>query len=133
MLAKNGKIEIDGLSVESTNDHGVLAFSSISDKPLADSDNILLTAIGDAINSGYEYERVGETDMMVKNMGEAPVLAEVIEADICLKNCYPGARVMAIDPQGFFIGRIPSTYEDGCLKFHIGSQYESMYYLIIKD
>ena len=133
MLSKNGKIEIDGLSIESTNDHGVLAFSSISDKPLAESDNILLTAIGDAVNTGYEYERVGETDMRVKSMGQAPVLAEVIEADICLKNCFGGARVMAIDPQGFFIGRIPSTYEDGCLKFHIGAQYESMYYLIIKD
>ncbi len=133
LLAKNGKIELDGLSVESLNEHGVIAVSTLTDKALCDSDNILLTAIGDAINTGLEYEFVDDNDMKINDMGEPPVLAEVIEADICLKNCYSGARVMAIDPQGFYIGRVPSKYEDGCLKFHIGDQYESIYYLIIKD
>ena len=133
LLKKNGKIELDGLSVESNNEHGVIALSTLTQNPLCESDNILLTAIGDAINTGLEYEFVNENDMKINKMGEPPVLAEVIEADICLKNCYPGARVMAVDPQGFFIGRVPSTYEDGCLKFHIGEQYESIYYLIIKD
>ena len=132
-LNKNGKIEIDGLTVESTNEHGVIALSTLSEAPLCESDNILLTAIGDAKNTNFEYEYVDDTDMRVLNMGEAPVLAEVIEADICLKTCYAGARVMAVDPQGFYVGRVPSRYEDGYLKFHIGEQYESMYYLIVKD
>ena len=93
----------------------------------------MLTAIGDAINTGLEYEFVDDKDMKINSMGEPPVLAEVVEADISLKTCYPGARVMAVDPQGFFVGRVPSEYKDGYLNFHIGDRYESIYYLIIKD
>ena len=133
LLAKNGKIELDGLSVKSSNEHAVVAISTLTDKPICDSDNILLTAIGDAINTGLEYEFVDDKDMKINSMGEPPVLAEVVEADISLKTCYPGARVMAVDPQGFFVGRVPSEYKDGYLNFHIGDQYESIYYLIIKD
>ena len=123
----------DGLTVKSSNEHGVIALSSLSDQPLSRSDNILLTAIGDAINTGMKYERVGESDMRVTDMGTSPVLAEVIEAEICLENCYAGARVMAIDPEGFYIGEISTTHENGCLRFKIGERYPSIYYLIVRD
>ena len=71
--------------------------------------------------------------MRILDMGKPPVLAEVIEAEITLENCYSGARVMAIDPEGFYIGEVPSTYENGCLKFTIGDKYPSIYYLIVRD
>lgn len=132
-LEKNGEICMDGLTVKSNNEHGVIALSSLSDDPLAKADNILLTAIGDAINTGMKYERVGESDMRVTDMGTSPVLAEVIDAEISLENCYAGSRVMAIDPEGFYIGEIPTTYEDGFLRFKIGEKYPSIYYLIVRD
>ena len=39
-------------------------------------------------------------------------------------------RVMAINPQGFITGYIPSEYKDGIFRFEIGKEYQSMYYLI---
>ena len=38
--------------------------------------------------------------------------------------------VMAINPQGFITGYIPSEYKDGVFSFEIGKEYQSMYYLI---
>ena len=130
---KNGEIKIDGLTVKSDNEHGVIAISTLSNEPIAKSDNILITAIGDAINTDMKYERVGESEMRVADMGKPPVLAEVIEAEITLENCYKGSRVMAIDPEGFYVGEIKTEYENGCLKFKIGDKYSSIYYLVVRD
>ena len=80
-----------------------------------------------------KYERVGENEMRVADMGKPPVLAEVIEAEITLENCYEGSRVMAIDPEGFYVGEIKTEYENGCLKFKIGDKYPSIYYLLVRD
>ena len=71
--------------------------------------------------------------MRVADMGKPPVLAEVIEAEITLENCYKGSRVMAIDPEGFYVGEIKTEYENGCLKFKIGDKYPSIYYLLVRD
>jgi hypothetical protein len=39
-------------------------------------------------------------------------------------------RIMAINPHGFVIGYLPSTYADGLFKFIIGKEFQSLYYLI---
>jgi len=39
-------------------------------------------------------------------------------------------RVLAINPQGFITGEIPSASRDGYFRFEIGKEYSSIYYLI---
>ena len=36
----------------------------------------------------------------------------------------------SVNAEGFYAGAIPSVYENGTLKFHLGKEFASMYYLI---
>ena len=42
-------------------------------------------------------------------------------------------RVWSVNSDGYYIGRIPTTYEDGWLKFHVGPNFAGMYYLIMEE
>ena len=55
---------------------------------------------------------------------------EVIDAEIAIKTPYKNMRVWSVDPEGYYTGLMPTTYEDGVLKFTIGKEFESMYYLV---
>ena len=55
---------------------------------------------------------------------------EVIETEIELKTSVDNLRVWAVNPEGFYVGAIPTTYENGILKFKLGESSCSMYYLI---
>ena len=57
-------------------------------------------------------------------------MIEVIEAEIRIKTECKNLKVWSVDNEGFFKGTIPSEYKDGVLKFSIGKEFESMYYLI---
>jgi hypothetical protein len=62
--------------------------------------------------------------------GHGPIQVEIIEAAIAIETDKRNLRVMAINPQGFIIGYIPSEYKDGIFRFEIGKTFQSMYYLI---
>ena len=62
--------------------------------------------------------------------GRAPILIDVIEAEIKLKTDKENMLIWSVDSDGYLTGIIPSEYKDGCLQFTIGNEFESMYYLI---
>ena len=63
-------------------------------------------------------------------LGKPPVEIEVIEADIELQTSHATLRVIGINAEGMQTGEIPSQYENGRLRFTIGQQFCSMYYLL---
>ena len=105
----------------------VIAISSLTDRPLRESGNMLLTTVGRADNTDCKYN---EDHTVQLDAGHGLVLIEVIEARIELTTTVPNLRVWSVNTEGFFTGIIPSTYEDGVLSFTVGEEYESMYYLI---
>jgi len=123
--AKNGKCMLNGLAVDCKSDFAVIAISFLTDDALDKTDNILLSAIGRAENTDAEFDG----DRMLA-YGHAPIMAELIEADIELKTDRPNMVVWAVNAEGFYIGRIPTTYEDGILRFSIGNTHKSIYYMI---
>ena len=128
--ATNVGVQINGLGVTCQTDFGVIAMSSLNNDAIEDSDNILLSAIGRARNT----DAVFDGDKML-DVGKPPIMAEVIEADIHLKTKY-GARmkVWGVNAEGFYAGKLPTTYEDGVLSFHIGdANNPACYYLIVKE
>jgi len=126
-LGKNGKIQLNGLSVEATSDFGVIALSSLSDKPISQSDNLLLTTVGRVRNLGDEYDgdRFGK-------WGQQPAQAEVIHATLQLKTAHRNLNVYSITPEGYQQGIVPSKYdpETGTLTVELGNRWRSIYYLI---
>jgi len=124
-LAKNGKVEVNGMSVDCATDFATISVSSLSKDTIENANNIMLTAVGRAQNTGAEF--VGER--MVK-WGTDPIQVEVIKATISIKTNRPNMKVWSVTPEGMYHGQIPTTYENGVLTFTIGEHWRSMYYLI---
>jgi len=129
-VRKPVEIHANGMTIDSYTDFGVIALSSLTNDPIEKSDNMLLSAIGRARNTGAQFDG----DKMI-DVGHAPILAEVINADIKLKtDIGDKLRVWGVNAEGFYAGRVPTTYEDGILSFEIGDELNpACYYLIVKE
>ena len=123
-------INLNGMTVDSYTDFGVIAVSSLTNDPIEKSENILMSAIGRARNTGAQFDG----DKML-DVGHAPIMAEVINANIRLKTEHgEKLRVWGVNAEGFYAGRVPTTYEDGYLCFEIGDELNpACYYLIVKE
>ena len=126
-LGNNDKIELSGVNIKSDTDFAVIALSSLSDKPITKTDNILLTTVGRAKNTNAKFD--GEKML---EYGEPPVLIESIEAEVEIETPYNDMVVWAISAEGYYIGNPPSEYKDGKLKITLGKESMSMYYLIFR-
>jgi len=141
-MYSNGTIELNGMRVTCKNAFAVLALSSLNnDLDLEHTDSMLLTTVGDVNNTGYkasvapEYrQQYGKTNlpplMQTEDLGHAPIICEVIEAEIAIKTQRKNMVVWAVNAEGFFVGNVPVTYEDGYMKFTVGPKYPSVYYFI---
>jgi hypothetical protein len=69
------------------------------------------------------------------DLGRAPIVAEVIDADIKIR-VKGGERlkVWGINAEGFYAGKMATTYEDGILSFSVGNKDNpACYYLIVRE
>ena len=91
---------------------------------------MLLSAIGRAKNTDSLFD--GEKML---DAGRQPILAEVIEADIAIKTeIGDKLKVWGVNAEGFYAGKLPTTYQDGVLSFRIGDEMNpACYYLIVKE
>ena len=120
--------EVDGLKVVGQTDFGVVALSSLTDEPIVSSDNMLLTTIGRAMNSGQVYD--GEKMI---DFGKAPIMSEVIRAKISIRTDRDDLQVWGVNPEGYYVGRLATTYEDGFMTFTVGEKLPASYYLIVAE
>ncbi|MBE6981344.1 MAG: hypothetical protein E7437_03360 [Ruminococcaceae bacterium] len=123
-------IDLDGMRVDSRTDFAVVALSSLTDAPIEESDNLLLSAIGRARNTGAQFDG----DKML-DVGHAPIMAEVVEAEVQIRTKLGDSlKVWGVNAEGFYCGKLPTTYENGILSFYIGDQANpACYYLIVKE
>ncbi len=127
-LKKNGEVELKGMKVSCKTDFAVIALSSLTDDPIGHSDNILLTTVGRAKNTEAKFKKEKMLDY-----GKAPILIENIETEIEIDTVHPDLTVWAISAEGYYIGTVPTTYENGKMKIRLGEVSQSMYYLIVKS
>lgn len=122
-----GEVRMNGVRIALKTPFGVVAISSLSDAPIESSDNLLITAVGRADNTGCRYN----ADHTVQfDPGHGPIQVEVIDAQVAIRTANRAMRVQAINPDGFPIGPLATEYADGELRFALGSGYPSMYYLV---
>ena len=139
-LRKNGKLELNGLSVHCTNEFAAIALSSLNNShAIGSSDSMLLTAVGRAENTGMrvdladpkEQPKDGEKPYCTLTcLGQAPVVCEIIEARVAIRTERRDLMVWAIGAEGTFIGNIPAVFENGWMTFTLGEKFPSIYYLI---
>lgn len=123
-------ININGMAVDCRTDFAVVALSSLSDAPIRTSDNMLLTTIGRARNTDAVFD--GEK---LLDVGRPPIMAEVIQAQIAIETeLGDKLAVWGVNAEGFYAGRIATTYENGVLSFAVGGEENpACYYLIVKE
>ena len=119
---------VKGLKVACNTDFAVIAMSSLNDKPICESDNILLTTVGRACNTDQQFD--GEKFI---SYGKLPIKMEVIDADIEIETSVPDLVVWSINSEGSYAGCIRGRYEDGKFKFHVGQHFPCQYYLIMQE
>lgn len=126
-LGAAGAIVLRGFTVRAHTDFGVIALSSLTEAPVAESDNLLLTAVGRADNAGAEYN----ADHTIQfNRGHGPIQAEVIEAELEISTRVSGLKIFAVNTAGALIGQVPLVVKDGAIAFALGGPFPSIYYLI---
>ena len=121
-------IDLTDMTVDCHTDFAVVALSSLTDDPINQSPHMLLTTIGRARNTGAQFD--GEKML---DIGHAPILSEVIEADIAIRTNQEHLWVWAVNAEGYYAGRLDTTYEDGWLKFHVGDHFPACHYLIVAE
>jgi len=126
-VGNEGDINLNNMKVNAVTDFATIAISSLTDEPIKNSTNMLLTAVGRAENTDIRYN---EDHTQVLDVGKGPIRVEIIEAAIEIKTDKKNLRVMSINPQGMITGYMPSEYKDGTFRFEIGEEFQSMYYLI---
>lgn len=124
-LGKNSPIELDGVTIKAKTDFSVIALSSLTDKQISETPNILLTTVGRAVNTDAKF--AGE---LMLDFGKPPILIEVIEVEMQIRTKCKLLSVWAVSAEGLYIGKVPSSYEDDMLCFTLGKTFPSMYYLI---
>ncbi len=120
--------EVSGLKVESFTDFAVVALSSLTDKPIRESDNMLLSCIGRARNTDAQFD--GEKMI---DYGHAPVLAEATHATITIETERTDLRVWGVNAEGYYVGAVPAVFRDGKMTFTVGETFPCLYYLINAD
>ncbi|MBQ3866423.1 MAG: hypothetical protein II776_05925 [Clostridia bacterium] len=121
----NPRAELDGFTVRAKVDFGVVALSSLTDEPIEKTDNMLLSTIGRASNT--DPIRNGDETI---DPGRPPIISEVIEAEIEIRTDRDDLIVHAVNPEGYYVGIIPASFENGVMKFTVGQEFCASYYLI---
>ncbi len=122
--------EMTDMSITPYSDFGVIICSSLTDDPISSSNNMLLTAIGRARNTNMQFDGEKYVDI-----GEPPILAEVIEADVKIKTSIGDKlTVWGVNAEGCYAGKCKTEYADGILTVHIGdAENPACYYLIVAE
>ena len=128
-LGAYGEVNLKGVKIRCRNEYAVIIMSSLTDDPIATSDNILLTVIGNCDNMGASYNG---THTLQFSRGHGPIEAEVIEAEIEIENATGIFRVDSIGDNGMQIGSALPVTENGKISFKTGGEYPSIHYLIQK-
>lgn len=123
----HGINSLTDVEVTVKNDFATVAVSSLTDQPIAQTNSLLLTAVGRADNTDCGYNFLHTS---LKKEGRAPILADVIEAKIKVRTKYLNMKVWAVNNEGSLIGQMKTSYDGENLCFEIGKKFESIYYLL---
>ena len=121
-------IELNDMVVDCYTDFATIALSSLNDDPITESEHMLLSTIGRARNSGAQFD--GEKMI---DVGHAPIMSEVITADISIRTPHDTMTVWAVNSDGYYVGKVPTDYKDGWLTIHCGNHFPAQYFIIVKE
>jgi hypothetical protein len=131
-FAPGAPLTLSGLSVDLRNNYGVVLVQSLDTKPLAEASRLLVTALGNAVNTGMETVPEGNR---LKNAGKEPVLVEPMEGRVRilnLKGDLSKAEIYALNASGERVKKIPFDRDKKDLTFEMKNEYQALNYEVVR-
>jgi hypothetical protein len=115
-------VELPGVTAKVTTPFVSLIFTPLDNKPLADSHDILITAMARDAQTNTQYSEDGKQLLAV---GGPPLLMEPVQATLKFKGAAP-ASVTVLDVYGVPTAVTVPIQKDG--SFVLGGEYRTYYY-----
>ncbi len=125
-------LTLSGITVDLKNEFGVVLVQSLENKPLAESSRLLVTAVGNAINTGMETVPAGNR---LKNPGKEPALVEPMVGKVRilhLKGDLSKAQVYALNASGVRVKTVPCDRDNKNLAFEMKAEYQALSYEVTR-
>jgi hypothetical protein len=106
----------------------VVVVTSLDDQPIASSKHWLVTALGNAVNTGM---KLGPSRNEIADPGKAPVLVEPIVGSVTLGKAKAGAKAYALDAAGGRRQQIELGESGGAQVLELSAKHRTMHYEIV--
>lgn len=132
-----GPIALGAVRMDLSTPFGAVYVTSlVDDSPISRSPRLLVTAVGQARNTGMEYE---VTDEMAKkhgvplqrlrDAGHAPILLRAIVGELRIRAEHAGAmRAWALDSNGRRKAEVPLERDGDAMVLRMSAEHEAVYY-----
>lgn len=126
-----GSFDLGGLTLTPSSERrgwSAIALSSHSGGKLEESDRVLLVAVGNMQNSGWQW--TDESHSSLSSWGGPPTLVEGITCDFRW-NGVEGVEVWALDERGQRRTPVPVISADRSASFEISPRYRTLWYEVV--
>jgi hypothetical protein len=126
------KVRLGNVELELDSAFAVVLVTALDDQPLAASKRILVSALGNAVNSGMT---LGPGRNRIDNAGVSPVLVEPIVGRLALHGLTgaAAATVHALGPNGERDHAVEVANTAGGLSFGLSADHHAMHYEIVRE
>ena len=118
-FAPMGVVEAGALTVDFGRSEGTVWASSLDDRPLADTDRILVTHLTDVKNTGMSFGDAEKTILL--DRGRVPVLVRVAAAKVSLNVAKGEWRIYRLNAAGKRLGEVAGEIDRGLLSFNVST------------
>jgi len=127
------KIALSNLELGLQSDFAVVVLSALGNEPIAGARRLLLTAAGNAVNSGMKLD---PSRARLAEPGKAPILAEPISASVRLVKlggAQAKVEVYALGPNGERVKQVAAQKSDGVIAFELEAAHKTLSYEIVRE
>ncbi len=128
-----GKVELANLGVALDSDFAVVLATALTDEPLASAKRVLITAAGNAVNSGMKLDPARGR---LADAGKPPILAETIRGSVTLSNLTGNldkVKVYALSANGERGKEVPLQKSNGTLSFKLEPGNRTLSYELVRE
>jgi hypothetical protein len=129
-FATEQAISLSSTKIEQKSPFGVIIVTALDEQPIAASKHLLVTALGNAVNSGMTLtsNRAGFVDV-----GHAPILVEPIVGRVTITSQVAGgAHCYPLEASGVRKAEIPLAQQAGALVLELAAANQTMHYEITR-
>jgi len=125
-------VKLQNVELELESPFAVVIVTALDDAPIAESKRLLVSALGNAVNSGMTLS-FGRNHL--ENVGSAPVLVEPIVGRVSLRvgSSPSRASVYALGPSGERDHAVDVDESAGAVRFRLSAEHRAMHYEIVRD